>query len=72
MPVMKTSPFVFSAEMYCVMDVVNSQGNSGTGTLVKWITLCVVESQHFGLCLSTWELHVFFLSHAAAACRTCC
>lgn len=72
MPIMTTAPFVFSAEMYGIMDVRNPQGNSGRGTLVKQITLCVAESQHFGMCLSACGLHVFYLLHTAAACRTCC
>lgn len=36
MPVTKTAPFVFSGEIYHILDVVNSYGNSGRGTLAKW------------------------------------
>lgn len=72
MPVIKTAPFVLSGKMYHIMDVVDSQGSSGRGTLLKRITLCVAESQHLGMCLSTCGLHVFYLLHTAAACRTCC
>lgn len=32
---MKTAAFVLTGEMYWIMDTVNSQGNSGMGTLAE-------------------------------------
>ena len=66
MSIMNMAPFVFSAETYCILDVVNSHGNSGRGTLAKQFMFCVVESQHLGMCLSTHKLHVFYLLHCSS------
>lgn len=32
---MKTAAFLLTGKMYCIMDTVNSQGNSGMGTLAE-------------------------------------
>jgi len=72
MPIIKPAPFILGAERYCILDVVNSLGGSGRGTLAKRFVFCVVDSQHLGMCLSTCKLHGFYLLHAAAACGTCC
>lgn len=61
MPIMKTAPFVFCGETYRILDVVNSHGNSGRGTLAKWFMFCIVQTQHLGMCLSTHKLHVLYL-----------